>query len=78
MSKAVSSLWDKIIGLGTTSDTYDVSNFDNSKFKGGILDGYTHVGKWYFYQDISNSTVRFEYYRDVYAVNGAMCYYETF
>lgn len=73
MAKAVGNLWDKIIGAGTVSDTYDYNKFDDSKFKGGSIDGYTHVGKWYFYQDISSSSVRLEYYRDLYAINGAVC-----
>lgn len=73
MKEAVGNLWDKIIGAGTVSDTYDYNKLDDSKFKGGSIDGYTHVGKWYFYQDISSSSVRLEYYRDLYAINGAVC-----
>lgn len=70
MGKAVSSLWDKIIGAGTISDDSDFNKLDNTYYKHADVEGLTYVGKCYFLQKSSIGGT--EYYRDLYSVGNNM------
>lgn len=67
MGKAVSSLWDKIIGAGATSDDCDYSKLDDSNYKNAAIDGMTRVGKAYSLSRYGSSGT--EHYTDLYINN---------
>ena len=70
LKEAVKGLWDKLIGVGTTSDDSDLNKLDNTYYKHADVEGLTYVGKCYFLQKSSIGGT--EYYRDLYSVGNNM------
>ena len=65
LKEAVKGLWDKLIGVGTTSDDSDLNKLDNTYYKHADVEGLTYVGKCYILQKYNGEGT--EYYRDLYS-----------